>query len=43
MSEHIEVFKNVDVEWNRETSYLDIRDSDDHDKQLALLYVMEAD
>lgn len=41
MSEHIEQFKNVDVIWNRESDYLDIRSTDG--TQLALLRVEEVD
>lgn len=41
MSYHAEVYKGVNVEWNKDTNYLDIRDDDG--KQLALLYVVEAD
>lgn len=41
MSYHAEVFKNVNVEWFKETGYLDIRDQ--NGEQLALLYVEEAD
>ena len=41
MSEHLEIFKNVDVEWNRETDVLDIKDS--NGEQIALLYVTEED
>lgn len=41
MSYHAEIYKNVDVEWNKETGYLDIRDQDGG--QLALMYVEEVD
>lgn len=41
MSYHAEIYKNVNVEWNKETGYLDIRDQ--RGEQLALLYVEEAD
>lgn len=41
MSYHAEIYKNVNVEWNKETNYLDIRDQ--NGEQLALLYVEEAD
>lgn len=39
MSSHFEVFKNVDVEWNKETGILNIKNQSD--EQLALLYVLE--
>ena len=41
MSYHAEIYKNVNVEWNKETGYLDIRDQDG--KQLALMRVDEVD
>ena len=41
MSYHAEVYKNVNVEWDEETGYLDIRDQ--RGGQLALLYVEGAD
>ena len=41
MSYHAEVYKNVNVERNKETGYLDIRDQ--NGERLALLYVEEAD
>lgn len=41
MSYHAEVFKNVNVVWNKETGYLDI--SDQNGEQLAFMYVEEAD
>lgn len=41
MSYHAEVYKNVNVEWNKETDVLDIRDQDGN--QLALLYVTGVD
>ena len=41
MSWQDEIYKNVNVEWNKETGYLDIRDQ--NGKQLTLLYVEEAD
>lgn len=41
MSYHAEIYKGVDVEWDKETGYLDIRDQDG--KQLALMRVEEVD
>ena len=41
MSYHAELYKNVDVEWNKETNYLDIRDQ--NGEQLALMLVEEVD
>lgn len=41
MSYHAEIYKGVNVEWNKETGYLDIRDQDG--KQLALMRVEEVD
>lgn len=41
MSYHAEIYKGVNVEWNKETGYLDIRNQDG--KQLALMRVEEVD
>lgn len=41
MSYHVEIYKNVNIEWNKETGYLDIRNQSG--EQLALLYVKEID
>ena len=43
MSTHRELWRNVDVAYDAESGTLDIRDSDDNDKQLGLFYVMERD
>ena len=37
MSQHLETFRNVDVEWNKETGYLTIED--EKHNRLAQLYV----
>lgn len=41
MSKHVELYLGVNVEWNKETGVLDIRDEEGN--QLALLYVSEED
>lgn len=43
MSSHIELWRNVDVIYNTETGSLDIRDSDNNDKQLGLFCVIGRD
>ena len=41
MSSHIELWRSVDVAYDAENGTLDIRDSDDNDKQLGLFYVID--
>lgn len=41
MSYHAEIYRNVNVEWDKETGYLDIRDQ--NGKQLALMHVEGVD
>lgn len=43
MSTHRELWRNVDVAYGVESGTLDIRDSDDNDKQLGLFCVIERD
>lgn len=43
MSIHKEIWRNVDVTYDVETGTLDIRDSDDRNKQLGLFNVIERD
>ena len=43
MSTHRELWRNVDVAYDVESGTLDIRDSDDNDKQLGLFCVIERD
>lgn len=42
MSYHAEIWQYVDVEWDRDTNYLSIKDPDSG-KQLALMRVEEVD
>ena len=41
MSKHAEIYLGVNVEWNKDTDVLDIRDQEGN--QLALLYVTGED
>lgn len=43
MSSHTELWRNVDVAYDVESGTLDIRDSDDNDKQLGLFEVIDID
>lgn len=43
MSSHIELWRNVDVSYDYETGTLDIRDSNNNDKQLGLFVVIDRD
>ena len=43
MSNHTELWENVNVLYNHETGVLDIRDSNDISKQLGLFVVTERD
>ena len=43
MSSHEEIWRNVDVSYDVESGVLDIRDSNNNNKQLGLFVVMERD
>lgn len=43
MSRHAELWRNVDVAYDVESGTLDIRDSNDNNKQLGLFVVIDRD
>lgn len=43
MSSHRELWRNVDVAYDVESGTLDIRDSNDNDRQLGLFEVIDID